>query len=177
VRPDLLLISTRLWGPPRFPPPTPPHFLGGAQKIDKYVSLTPLWDGTTAYGLSHLYAFGDLFGFPTDDIVGQFCESCTQFLRGSEYLQNLHDKGVFHPDVDYTNIVTKYEQAVVPYTSGLGEGDNVTNIVLQDECRKDYSDHAAVAFSPNAAGHVLNALDPGNAEDVPCTFTTPLGTP
>lgn len=153
------------------------RFLGGGSKVDKYVSLTPLWDGTTLYGLSTLYAFGATYGFTPvlDGGIAPFCGSCTQFLRGSEYLEKLHAEGAFDPNVTYTNIVTKYDQAVVPYTSGIAEGDNITNIVLQTECRQDYSDHGAVAFSPNAAGHVLNALDPVNAEPVSCTFTTPLG--
>lgn len=151
--------------------------LGGASKVDKYVSLTPLWDGTTLFGLSSLYTVGKAYGFDADAVVKAFCDSCTQFLQGSDFLKNLHAKGVFDPNVTYTNIVTRYDQAVVPYTSGIAEGENITNIVLQAECWKDYSDHAAVAFSPNAAGHVLNALDPANAEPVECTYTTPLGAP
>ncbi|MQA63104.1 MAG: alpha/beta fold hydrolase [Actinophytocola sp.] len=155
------------------------RFLDGGAKVDRYVSLTPLWEGTTLYGLSTLYSFAQQFGLTPalDSALDTACESCTQFLRGSEFLEKLHAKGVFDPGVTYTNIVTRYDQAVVPYTSGIAEGDNITNIVLQDECRRDYSDHAAVAFSPNAAGHVLNALDPAHAKPVECVYTTPLGAP
>lgn len=108
-----------------------------------------------AQGDLALYSFAQQFGFTPalDGALGTACESCTQFLRGSEFLEKLHAKGVFDPEVTYTNIV------------------------LQDECRRHYSDHAAVAFSPNAAGHVLNALDPAHAKPVECVYTTPLGAP
>lgn len=155
------------------------RFLDGGSRVDKYVSLTPLWEGTTVLGLDSLYGYGEAFGFKpiVDGVFAPWCGSCTQFLRGSDYLKKLHAKGIFDPAVTYTNIVTRYDQLVVPYTSGVAEGDNITNIVLQDECRRDYSDHAAVAFSPNAGGHVLNALDPANAKPVECVYTTPLGAP
>lgn len=153
------------------------RFLDGGAKVDKYVSLTPLWQGTTAGGLSYLYVFGQMFGFPTDDLVGTVCESCTQFLNGSEFLKKMHEKGMFDPGVQYTNIVTRYDQAVVPYTSGIAEGPNIRNIVLQEKCWLDFSEHAAVAYSPNATQHVLNALDPANAKPVVCKLTTPLTAP
>lgn len=153
------------------------RFLGGGSKVDRYVSLTPLWEGTTLAGASLLYGFAKMFGYNPEEQFAPLCDSCPQFVQGSDYLKKLHAKGIFDPRVTYTNIVTKYDQAVVPYTSGIAEGENVTNIVLQEECAQDYSDHGAVGFSPNAAGHVLKALDPANAKPVPCTFTTPLGAP
>lgn len=153
------------------------RFLGGGAKVGKYVSLTPLWQGTNPAGLGNLAAIGRMFGLSIDPILEQFCESCPQFLHGSEFLQKLHAKGVFDPRVRYTNIVTRYEEAVIPYTSGIAQGSNITNIVLQDKCLLDLSDHAAVAYSPNAAGHVLNALDPAHAKPVPCKLTTPVTAP
>lgn len=155
------------------------RFLDGAAKVDDYVSLTPLWDGTTLLGLSTMYAIGKAYGFtmPFDSLLNPICESCTQFLTGSDFLKKLHAKGVFDPKVIYTNIITRYDQAVVPYTSGIGEGKNVTNHVLQEKCWQDFSDHAAVATDPNAARLVLNALDPANAEPLTCRLATPFGAP
>ncbi|MGH3520035.1 MAG: esterase/lipase family protein [Haloechinothrix sp.] len=153
------------------------RFLGGASFVDNYVSLTPLWEGTSLLGLAALYGYGEAFGFKpiVDGAFAPWCGSCTQFLRGSDYLKKLHAKGIFDPAVTYTNIVTRYDQVVVPYTSGIAEGDNITNIVLQDDCSRDYSDHAAVAVDKNAAGHVLNALDPANPKPVGCHLVTPVG--
>ncbi|MFD5248467.1 esterase/lipase family protein [Amycolatopsis sp. NPDC058340] len=153
-------------------------FLGGASKVDKYVSLTPLWNGTTLLGASHLYALAAALGLAPgfNGILDPLCGSCRQFLRGSEFLTNLRSgNGVFQPGVTYTNIMTRYDEAVVPYTSGMGTGPNVKNIVLQDSCVLDLAEHAGVAADRNAAGHVLNALDPANAKPVPCVPATPIG--
>lgn len=153
------------------------RFLDGGSKVDDYVSLTPLWEGTTVYGLSTLYQYTSLIDFQPviDGVLNPVCESCTQFLTGSDFLKKLHSVGIFDPDVDYTNIVTKYDELVIPYTSGIAEGPNITNIVLQDECALDFSEHGGVAGDPVAAGYVLNALDPAHAQPVQCTLVTPLG--
>ncbi|WP_410647698.1 esterase/lipase family protein [Amycolatopsis sp. cmx-4-54] len=153
-------------------------FLGGASKVDKYVSLTPLWDGTTLLGASHLYALAAALGLAPgfNGILDPACGSCRQFLRGSEFLTKLRSgNGVFQPGVTYTNIMTRYDEAVIPYTSGMGKGPNVKNIVLQDGCVLDLAEHAGVAADKNAAGHVLNALDPAHAKPVPCVPATPIG--
>lgn len=153
------------------------QFLGGASTVDKYVSLTPLWEGTTLAGLSTLYQYSGALGLQPviDGVLDPLCGSCTQFLSGSDFLKKLHSKGIFAPEVTYTNIVTRYDELVVPYTSGLGSGPNVHNIVLQEKCGLDFAEHAGVASDPVAAGYVLNALDPANAEPVPCTPVTPIG--
>jgi triacylglycerol esterase/lipase EstA (alpha/beta hydrolase family) len=153
-------------------------FLGGASKVDKYVSLTPLWDGTTLLGLSHLYQFVSGLGLRpvVDGVLNPVCGSCAEFLHGSDFLGKLHSgNGIFQPGVTYTNIVTRYDELVSPYTSGLGTGPNVTNIVLQDTCGLDFAEHLGLAADRNAAGHVLNALDPAHAKPVPCSPATPLG--
>jgi hypothetical protein len=153
-------------------------FLGGAAKVDKYVSLTPLWDGTTLYGLSNLYQFisGNGFQPVIDGVLNPLCGSCKQFLHGSDFLTKMHSGGgVFAPEVTYTNIVTRYDELVLPYTSGLGSGQNVHNIVLQDRCVLDFAEHVGVAADRNAARHVLNALDPAHAQPVPCLPAGPLG--
>ncbi|MQA09192.1 MAG: alpha/beta fold hydrolase [Pseudonocardiaceae bacterium] len=152
------------------------RFLNGASKVDKYVSLTPLWEGTTLAGLPALYQFGKHLGLSgvVDEVLARFCGSCPQFLQGSDYLAKLHAAGVFAPEVTYTNIVTRYDEVVIPYTSGLGYGPNVTNIVLQNGCPQNLSEHAALAVDPMTTGHVLNALDPANAEPVHCRPGVPI---
>lgn len=153
------------------------RFLGGGDKVGRYVALTPLWKGTTLGGLSHLVLFAQLLGIPVDGLLGPLCESCSQFLQGSEFMTKMQAKGWFDPRIRYTNIVTRYDEAVVPYTSGLATGPNITNIVLQDRCLLDFSEHLAVMYSPNATQHVLNALDPANAKPTVCKLTTPITAP
>ncbi len=78
------------------------------------------------------------------------------------------------PQVTYTNIMTRYDEAVVPYTAGFVEAPNATNIVVQDGCALDYAEHAGIAADPIAATHVLNALDRGESASVPCFFVPPF---
>ncbi len=153
-------------------------FLGGASKVDKYVSLTPLWSGTTLFGVSSLYDLSKLIGLDAgiNGALDPVCGSCRQFLRGSAFLTKLNSgNGVFQPGVEYTNILTRYDEAVTPYTSGLGSGPNVHDIVLQNSCPLDLSEHAGLAADRNAAGHVLNALDPAHPQPVPCVPASVLG--
>ena len=68
------------------------------------------------------------------------------------------DGGPAVDDVRYTTIITKNDELVVPYTSGILHGDNVTNIILQDHCPQDLAEHVAVAFDPVTLQYILNAL-------------------
>ncbi|UJA19612.1 lipase [Thermoleophilia bacterium SCSIO 60948] len=156
---------------------------GGAGEVDDYVGLTTLWDGTNAAGLNSLNDLAATFGLsgPIIDIVEQACESCPQFLASSKFIAKLNRGGIKAPGVSYTNIVTTYDELVLPYTSGLmREGPRAKNFVLQEECPQDAAEHLAVAFDPNAARLIRNALDPKRAVPLGpenCKAVTPLGAP
>lgn len=154
------------------------RFLGGAAKVGRYVALTPLWAGTNLAGLADLYRLGRSFGFAPiiDGVLNPVCGSCPQFLAGSEFLTRLAaGGGPTVPSVTYTNIVTRYDEAVIPYTSGLLPGrPNVTNIVVQDRCEIDYAEHLGLGADPVTAQHVLNALDPAHARPAPCRLVLPF---
>jgi triacylglycerol lipase len=148
------------------------RFLGGAAKVDRYVGLTTLWDGTQVGGFFLAASVGDKLGLTPGfyAAMSPFCESCTQFLHGSEFIQKMNEGGVADPAVTYTNIVTTYDELVIPYTSGLmPPGPNVTNHVVQDHCPTDLSEHMTTAFDPVATTLILNALAPDRARPVPCT--------
>jgi triacylglycerol esterase/lipase EstA (alpha/beta hydrolase family) len=149
--------------------------LGGADKINNYVSLAPLWDGTNLAGLGNLVSLLHLVGLGGATPLLTDCAACPDLLTGSAMLRRLHEGGIFLPGITYTNIVTRYDHNVVPYTSGLGEGPNVTNVVLQDGCPADEVDHIGIVVDPNAMGHVFNALDPARAAPVRCVPTGPDG--
>jgi triacylglycerol esterase/lipase EstA (alpha/beta hydrolase family) len=155
------------------------EFGGGAAKVDKYVMLTPIWHGTNVLGAATLERLGNEF-YPAgvaqfNDAFGSVtgCRSCTEFLTGSQFMTNLNAHGMALPGVTYTNIMTRYDELVVPYTSGIVNAPNVTNIVLQKQCSLDLAEHAAVAYDPTAAQDVLNALDPAHAKRVPCVPVLP----
>jgi triacylglycerol esterase/lipase EstA (alpha/beta hydrolase family) len=155
------------------------EFEGGAAKVEKYVMLTPLWNGTnlldggtleqlsSEFDPAGVAQFNDAVGYTTT------CHSCTEFLTGSPFMTDLNDHGTALPGVTYTDIATKYDELVSPYTSGILNAPGVTNIVLQDQCSKDFSEHLTVAFDPTAAQDILNALDPAHAKPVPCVPVIP----
>ncbi|MDN5748638.1 MAG: lipase family protein [Pseudonocardia sp.] len=149
------------------------QFLGGAEFVDDYVAVTPLYDGTLADPLP-VAALADGLGVrdPAAAVVGVPCGSCPQFISGSDYLERMAAAGARVEGVDYTTVMTRYDQLVIPYTSGELEG--ATNIVVQDGCEVDLSDHLSIIFSERTGQLILNALDPANAQEPPCRPVLPL---
>jgi len=158
-------------------------FLGGAKKVNRYVALAPLYQGTTLYGLSAgldaLETYFPSAAAPVESAVASGCGSCQEFLHGSPFLTHLYANGVYAvPGVTYTTIMTRYDELVVPYTSGELNAPNATNIVVQNQCALDFSEHLTLAFDPVVGQDILNALDPGEAHKVPCTLVLPgVGAP
>lgn len=148
-------------------------YLGGADKVTKYVSLAPLWNGTMAFDPS-MKALGEALG----PVPFPMCVGCGGMLPGSPMNKKIWKGGSpYVKGVHYTNISTKYDELVLPYTSGQvpgRPGEDVKNIVVQDTCSQDYSDHLAIAGSRRAAYFALNALDPEHPVKVPCEFVPPF---
>ena len=144
-------------------------FMGGAKKVDRYVGLTPLWDGTEFFGVGTMHEMGEESGMSAEvaGLVAQMCGSCPQFIRGSDFIEKMNEGGTpAVPGVTYTMIMTRHDELVQPYTSGVLEGH--TNIVVQDVCPEDFADHGGVAYDPISQQLVLNALDPGRAQEPYC---------
>lgn len=143
-------------------------FLGGAAKVGSYISLAPVWQGTTLANPMELFSVA--FGIPEDDFP--ICTACAQFRTGSEFLAELAQGGLAAPGVDYVNIMTRYDQLVVPWRHGFAPG--MTNLVVQDRCKLDFSEHFEIAADRNASVLVLNALDPAHPRPVPCVPVLPF---
>jgi pimeloyl-ACP methyl ester carboxylesterase len=148
------------------------EYLGGAAKVARYVGVSGVKHGTTLHGVGTLAAeYGTLFpGAP--DPTGGTCASCRQFLVGSEYIRKIEARAPAR-GVVYTNIATRYDELVTPYTSSFLTGANVTNIDLQVGCALDFSDHLSIISSPITGRHILNALDPAHARPAPCVPVLP----
>jgi triacylglycerol esterase/lipase EstA (alpha/beta hydrolase family) len=150
-------------------------FLGGARYIDKYVSLAPLWHGTNLAGQATLYRFAAAMGFKgtVDQLFGPFFAAGPELLTGSDFYKKLRSHGgPAVPGIRYTNIVTKYDELVSPYTSGIQRG--MRNYVVQNFCGRDYSEHFQIAADPVAARIVLNTLDPAHMRPVTCRLVLPF---
>jgi triacylglycerol esterase/lipase EstA (alpha/beta hydrolase family) len=151
-------------------------YLGGAAKVKRYVGITPLWHGTDPAGLATINQIGSALGVPPElyAAIDAACAACRQFLAGSDFIEQMRAGGVAAPGVTYTNIITRNDELVVPYTSGIEEGPRFTNIIVQDQCSLDQAEHIAVMADPIVAQDVLNALDPAHPRPVPCTPVLPL---
>jgi triacylglycerol lipase len=154
-------------------------YLGGASKVAKYVALAPLYHGTDVAGLADLATAGEQFGLsqPLLALVSAFCGSCDEFLRGSAMVQKLNANGGPEvPGIQYTTIMSRYDELVVPYTSGMLPPP-AHNIVIQDVCPTDLDEHVLQAFDPAVAQMIFNALDPATAKPVQCGVLPPFGPP
>jgi triacylglycerol lipase len=150
-------------------------YRGGAKYVDHYISLAPLWHGTDLGGLTALTTMGAPFGVTPAlyQVIGAVAASTTEFLAGSAFMTKLRAGGTpAVRGVHYTNIVTRYDELVQPYTSGIQAG--MTNYVVQDFCAMDYSEHFEIAADPVAAQLVLNTLDPKHKHAVPCRLVLPF---
>jgi triacylglycerol lipase len=148
-------------------------FLGGAAKVANFVGFGANYRGTTLGGLDAL-AKALLTSVPgLRGILTTACGSCTEYLAPSAFLDDLARGGVHVAGPSYTSIVSRYDEVVTPYTSGILDEPGAKDVVLQDFCRSDASGHLSQAIDPNVTGLILHALD---ASYTPrCTpFTLPL---
>ncbi|MER5775351.1 alpha/beta fold hydrolase [Streptomyces sp. NPDC002039] len=140
-------------------------FLGGAAKVNALVGLAPDNHGTTLSGLTRLLPY-----FPgAEDLISSATPGLADQIAGSAFITRLNEGGDTVPGVKYTVIATRYDEVVTPYRSGFLDGPNVRNVVLQDLCALDLSEHVTIGLTDRIAWHeALNALDPAHAERTTC---------
>jgi triacylglycerol esterase/lipase EstA (alpha/beta hydrolase family) len=131
-------------------------FGGGASKVKHFVGFGANYKGTTLYGLNVLVrGLGLVINGPLTNV----CAACNEFLPPSSFLTDLNAGGVTVAGPTYTNIVSRYDEVVVPYTSGILNEAGVENIVLQDRCWTDLAGHLSQAIDPNVQRNILWALN------------------
>jgi len=145
-------------------------FLGGDQYVDDLVGVAPSNQGGT--GATSALDVDN----PVSELFGQICMACLQQNPGSPFLTELNAGDQTPGDVSYTQIATKYDELVRPLGNAfLTPGPNTTNLVLQDICALDLSDHVLIPSSSTTIRIVLDALGrPGPArQDFPrgCRFS------
>ncbi|WP_072689060.1 esterase/lipase family protein [Rhodococcus marinonascens] len=136
--------------------------LGGATSVDKLIALAPSNHPGSSEALGQIPGANEAFG------TAGFEQS-----ERSDFLNQLNAGGETMPGVSYTVIATRYDEIVAPYTLAFLTGPNVVNILLQDECPQNLSDHLSLAFDRLALSHVLNALDPSYPVAA-CEFSPPV---
>ncbi|MGW5634597.1 esterase/lipase family protein [Streptomyces sp. NPDC003832] len=140
-------------------------FLGGAAEVNALVGIAPDNHGTNLSGLTNLLPF-----FPgAEDLLSAATPGLADQIVGSAFLTKLNAGGDTVPGVKYTVIATRYDQVVTPYRSQFLDGPGVRNVLLQDLCPVDLSEHLAIGLFDRIAFHeVANALDPARAKPTTC---------
>ncbi|MGW9498366.1 esterase/lipase family protein [Streptomyces prasinus] len=140
-------------------------FLGGAAEVNALVGIAPSNHGTTLAGLTNLLPY-----FPgVGHLLNEATPALAQQVAGSDFLDRLNAGGDTVPGVRYTVIATRYDQVVTPYRSQYLNGPNVRNVLLQDLCPVDLSEHLTIALTDRIVFHeVANALDPSRARPTSC---------
>ncbi|GHK03323.1 esterase/lipase family protein [Streptomyces sp. NPDC003753] len=140
-------------------------FLGGAAKVNTLVGIAPDNHGTTLDGLTNLLPY-----FPgAQDLLSAATPGLADQVAGSAFLTKLNAGGDTVAGVHYTVIATKYDEVVTPYRSQFLSGSDVHNVLLQDLCGVDLSEHVMIGLSDRIAFHeAANALDPAHATATTC---------
>ncbi|KUL69080.1 MULTISPECIES: esterase/lipase family protein [unclassified Streptomyces] len=142
-------------------------------KVRRLIALAPSNHGGNLSGVGTVT--GRLGLDPTvSAVVGQ---AWSDQMPGSEVNRTLDRDGDTRPGVSYTVVSTRYDLFATPYRNNFltaGPGATVRNILIQDVCPQDVSDHLSLAYDTNAAQLVRNALDPAHARPVRCGITLPL---
>ncbi|MCL2316502.1 MAG: lipase family protein, partial [Actinomycetia bacterium] len=145
--------------------------------VTKVIAITATNHQTTLSGITSLGNMLGLTGIGFSVLNGIRMPSAVQQAVGSysPFYTNLNGKGETRPGIAYTNIETRYDEVATPYTVGFltaGPGATVDNILIQNICSSDYSEHVALSYSKNVAQVVLNKLDPDHPHAIRCYYQT-----
>jgi triacylglycerol esterase/lipase EstA (alpha/beta hydrolase family) len=148
--------------------------LGGASTVNMLVGLAPSNYGTTLDGVVNLISDFGLLGVATA-LLSPTCAACAQQIQGSSFLTSLNQTPTV-PGVRYVVIETEDDEVVTPYTNAfLPAAPNVQNIILQNQCPQDASDHLSIGYDSNALQDVVNALGQDSPNFQPsCASVGPL---
>src|SRR3954470_5660357 len=124
--------------------------LGGDAKVDDLVGLAP-----SNHGTDNPFA-----------ARASGCPACVEQAAGSPFLTALNAGDESPGAVSYTQVETRYDEVVTPYTSAfLAPDAGVTNVTLQDACPVDVSEHVGIGHDPIALRWIEDALaHPGPAD-------------
>jgi triacylglycerol lipase len=119
--------------------------------VDDVIGLSPSSHGTTNPLAGPAGAFG--------------CTACDQQRAGSAFIRKVNQPPPEAPGPAwYTVLTTTHDEVVTPYRSQALAGDHATNVILQDKCPGDITEHVGIIYDPVALEWVVNALErPGAA--------------
>jgi triacylglycerol esterase/lipase EstA (alpha/beta hydrolase family) len=151
-------------------------FFGGDAFVHMLVGLAPSNHGTTFDGLTDLTGLFGSAGQAAEDgfLDAAGCPACQQQMAGSPFLTQLNAGGDTQPGPRYVVIESRYDEVVTPYTSAFLTGPNVDNILLQNQCPNDFTEHLGILYDGVALQDIMNALGPDDPNFAPvCSLVFP----
>lgn len=145
------------------------NFLGGAAKVDQFVGIAPGNHGADGSGLFRM----DGAGVVLQPLMLLLLPAFGEQVAGTALAEEVYAQGDTRPGPHYTTLITRYDEIATPYQNQYLVGPNATNILLQDGCPLDHSEHLSIGFSERTWRYVVNALAPDEARPVPCIKVDP----
>ncbi|MFY9190443.1 MAG: alpha/beta fold hydrolase [Lawsonella sp.] len=147
----------------------------GYKYIHKLIGLAPGNHGTTVLGLDIPYKYLNGEGNMDPWLKKVNMQGWTQQMKSNSFNKQLDANNIDFGEVQYTTIMTKYDEIITPYTSGIINQPGVNNIVIQDVCKQDFSDHLSFSYDNNAFQMALAVLrDQDPTKNIKCEFVPPL---
>jgi pimeloyl-ACP methyl ester carboxylesterase len=124
---------------------------GRLNVVEDIVGLAPSSHGTTSPLAGPAGGFG--------------CPACADQVAGSPFMRKVNEPPPEAPGPAwYTVVTTTHDEVVTPYRSQALAGDHATNVILQDKCPADPTEHVGIIYDPVAIQWTVNALErPGAA--------------
>jgi pimeloyl-ACP methyl ester carboxylesterase len=146
-----------------------PKFVPGeAGEVADVVALAPPTHGTTFDSLVTIA--GDLGASPlVDTVLAIGCPACDELVTGSSLVSQLNTGPIAQPGIDYTIIASTHDELVTPYGTEFVDEPGVDNETVQSTCPDDPVGHIGLAYDPDVAELVRNALDPASPVPVTCS--------
>jgi triacylglycerol lipase len=118
--------------------------------VDDIVGLAPSSHGTTNPLAGPAGGFG--------------CPACAEQQAGSAFMRKVNEPPPEAPGPAwYTVVTTIHDEVVTPYRSQALAGDHATNVILQDSCPADPTEHVGIVGDPIAIQWTVNALERAGA--------------
>ncbi|MEU3356418.1 alpha/beta fold hydrolase [Streptomyces sp. NPDC037389] len=144
--------------------------LHGRDKVHRMIGVEPASRGARVYGL--LTLLGRTPGLA--QVLALPCAACVDLTAGSAFLRETAEGGYTRPEVRYTTIISRTDGVVTVPEAQLPPAADVTNIVTQDVCPQDLTDHVQAVYDDITLRLVRNALDPAAAVPPRCHIVLPL---
>ena len=129
--------------------------LGGADKVHNMIGVEPATNGISAYGIMHLYDAVPLLRFYRDLLL----PAAQDYTAGSAFVQEIAANGMTRPQVQYTTIISRSDLIITVPEAQLPPAPNVNNVVTQDVCPADQTNHLGAVYDDITLQLVFNALD------------------